>query len=103
MIGRLASALFLAAALALPAHSQTASPLPLPAPTPYRASSGRPGHAYWQQRVDYRITATLDTATHELRGRELIRYTNNSPDALTYLWMFLEQNICSRTGITEKL
>ena len=103
MIGRFASALFFAAALALPAHSQTASPLPLPAPTPYRASSGRPGHAYWQQRVDYRITATLDTATHELRGRELIRYTNNSPDALTYLWMFLEQNICSRTGITEKL
>jgi hypothetical protein len=103
MIGRLASALFFSAALALPAYSQTASPLPLPAPTPYRASSGRPGHAYWQQRVDYRITATLDTATHELRGRELIRYTNNSPDALTYLWMFLEQNICSRAGITEKL
>jgi hypothetical protein len=103
MIGCLASAFFFTAALALPAHSQTASPLPLPAPTPYRASSGRPGHAYWQQRVDYRITATLDTATHELRGRELIRYTNNSPDALTYLWMFLEQNICSRTGITEKL
>ena len=103
MIGRLASALFFTAALALPAHSQAASLLPLPAPTPYRASSGRPGHAYWQQRVDYRITATLDTATHELRGRELIRYTNNSPDALTYLWMFLEQNICSRAGITEKL
>ena len=103
MIGRLASALSLAVALAVPAHSQTSSPLPLPAPTPYRASSGRPGHAYWQQRVDYRITATLHTATHEIRGRELIRYTNNSPDALSYLWMFLEQNICSRAGITEKL
>jgi hypothetical protein len=103
MIGRLANALSLVAVLAVPALGQTGPQLPLPAPTPYRASSGRPGHAYWQQRLDYRITATLDTATHELRGRELIRYTNNSPDALSYLWMFLEQNICSRSGITEKL
>jgi hypothetical protein len=103
MIGRLVSALSLAAALAVPGHSQTASPLPLPAPTPYRTGSGRPGPAYWQQRADYRISATLDTATHELRGRELIRYTNNSPDALPYIWMFLEQNICSPAGITEKL
>ncbi len=53
--------------------------------------------------MDYRINATLDTATHVIRGRELIRYTNNSPDPLPYLWMFLEQNICSRSGITEKL
>jgi hypothetical protein len=53
--------------------------------------------------VDYRIDATLDTITHVIRGRESIRYTNNSPDALAYLWMFLEQNICSRSGITEKL
>ena len=103
MIGRLAAALSLAAVLAVPALGQAGPQLSLPAPTPYRASSGRPGHAYWQQRVDYRINATLDTATHVIRGRELIRYTNNSPDALSYLWMFLEQNICSRLGITEKL
>jgi hypothetical protein len=103
MIGRLVGALSLAAVLAVPALGQTGSQLPLPAPTPYRASSGRPGHAYWQQRVDYRINATLDTTTHVIRGRELIRYTNNSPDALSYLWLFLEQNICSRSGITEKL
>ena len=103
MVGRLASALSFAAVLAVPAIGQSGPQLPLPAPTPYRASSGRPGHAYWQQRVDYRINATLDTATQVIRGRELIRYTNNSPDALSYLWMFLEQNICSRSGITEKL
>jgi hypothetical protein len=103
MIGRLAGALSLAAVFAVPALGQTGLQLPLPAPTPYRASSGRPGHAYWQQRVDYRITAALDTATHVIRGREQIRYTNNSPDALPYLWMFLEQNICNPAGITEKL
>ena len=78
-------------------------PLPLPAPTVARTAAGRPGHGYWQQRVDYRISATLDPATHQLRGRESIRYVNNSPDALSYLWFFVEQNICSPGGITEKL
>jgi hypothetical protein len=103
MLGRFGRTLSLAAVLAVPALGQAGPQLPLPAPTPYRASSGQPGHAYWQQRVDYRIDATLDTITHVIRGRESIRYTNNSPDALAYLWMFLEQNICSRSGITEKL
>jgi hypothetical protein len=78
-------------------------PLSLPAPNQYRTSSGRPGPAYWQQRVDYRIAATLDTVRREIRGRETIHYTNNSPDRLAYLWMFLEQNICSPASVTEKL
>jgi hypothetical protein len=78
-------------------------PLPLPAPNGYRTGSGRPGHEYWQQRVDYRISATLDTAKREIRGRETIHYTNQSPDALPYLWMFLEQNICDPAGVTEQL
>jgi hypothetical protein len=78
-------------------------PLPLPAPNQYRTGSGRPGPAYWQQRVDYRIAATLDTARGEIRGRETIHYTNNSPDALGYLWMHLEQNICSPSSITDQL
>lgn len=33
-----------------------------PGPNQYRSSSGRPGPAYWQQRADYTISATLDTA-----------------------------------------
>ena len=78
-------------------------PLVLPAANQYRSGSGRPGPAYWQQRVDYRISATLDTARREIRGRETIHYTNRSPEALTYLWMFLEQNICAPTSVTEKL
>jgi hypothetical protein len=78
-------------------------PLQLPTPNQQRTASGRPGRGYWQQRVDYRINATLDTAKRELRGRETIRYANNSPDALPYLWMFLEQNICAPTSVTEQL
>jgi hypothetical protein len=78
-------------------------PLELSAPNAYRNAAGRPGHAYWQQRVDYRIDATLDTDRHLLRGRETIRYRNNSPDALGYLWLFLDQNICAPGSVTGTL
>jgi peptidase M1-like protein len=78
-------------------------PLSLPAPNEYRSGSGRPGPRYWQQRADYRIAATLDTVRRQIRGRETIHYTNNSPDTLRYLWMFVEQNICAPTSVTEKL
>ena len=78
-------------------------PLALPAPNLIRNGAGRPGSRYWQQRVDYRIRATLDPAAGELRGSETIHYLNRSPDALRYLWLFLDQNICDRQGITEQL
>jgi hypothetical protein len=78
-------------------------PLDLPAPNAYRSGSGRPGPQYWQQRVDYQIEATLDVQSNVLRGRETIRYSNNSPDSLTYLWLHLEQNICAPGSIAGKL
>src|SRR5215212_8441079 len=56
------------------------SPLPLPAPNEVRSASGAPGREYWQQRADYTIVATLDTAAKTLKGTVTIRYTNNSPD-----------------------
>ena len=87
----------------LPMSPSVFRALTLPAPNQYRTGSGRPGAAYWQQRADYRIAAILDTASHVLRGREMVHYTNNSPDALPYLWMFVEQNICDPHGITEQL
>jgi hypothetical protein len=77
--------------------------LTLPAPNEYRTGSGRPGPKYWQQRVDYRIAATLDPAKNELRGRETIHYVNHSPDALPYVWLFVEQNLCEPTSITNQL
>ncbi len=62
-------------------------PLELPAPNQYRTGAGTPGPAYWQQRADYDIRASLDTATHTVQGEETIRYTNNSPDTLRYVWI----------------
>ncbi len=117
MSGRLATLLVLSVALATApsaAQSQasradtaiTVSPfrqLALPSPNLIRTGSGRPGSRYWQQRADYRIQATLDAESHELRGKETIHYVNRSPDALPYLWLFVEQNICGPTSVTEKL
>jgi hypothetical protein len=95
------------AAAPLPAQSVADSspfrPLGLPTPNEYRTAAGRPGPRYWQQRVDYRIRAALDPANNEVRGRETIHYVNRSPDALPYLWMFLEQNICAPSSITNVL
>src|SRR5713226_7436856 len=67
--------------------------LPLPTPNELREGSGAPGPRYWQQRADYTIRASLDTATHVIAGAETIRYTNNSPYTLHYVWLQLDQNI----------
>ena len=65
----------------------------LPTANAYRTASGAPGHAYWQQRADYTISASLDEAKRAITGSEQITYHNNSPDTLTYLWVQLDQNI----------
>jgi hypothetical protein len=78
-------------------------PLDLPAPSQFRTGAGRPGPGYWQQRVNYTIRATLDPGTQTLRGHERIHYVNRSPNALPYLWMHVEQNICGSGSVTDKL
>jgi hypothetical protein len=75
------------------ADTGTFSPLNLPAGNGIRRPNGSPGRQYWQQRVDYRIRATLDTAGKRITGLEAIQYTNNSPDTLRYLWLQLDQNL----------
>lgn len=68
-------------------------PLDLPTPNQYRSASGAPGPRYWQQRADYRIEATLDTAQEVLSGRVVITYRNHSPDTLRHVWLQLDQNL----------
>ncbi|MGI8508822.1 MAG: M1 family metallopeptidase [Gemmatimonadaceae bacterium] len=63
-----------------------------PEPDVYRSADGRPGPRYWQQRADYDLRATLDTAAKTLQGTMAMRYTNNSPDTLSFIWMQTEQN-----------
>jgi hypothetical protein len=61
-------------------------------PSPERTATGVPGPAYWQQRADYHIKARLDEKKRRLTGSEVITYHNNSPLALPYVWLYLEQN-----------
>jgi hypothetical protein len=62
-------------------------------PSPYRTASGAPGAAYWQQRADYIIQASINEEQDILTGEETITYFNNSPDQLKILWVQLEQNV----------
>ncbi|MEO7067825.1 MAG: M1 family aminopeptidase [Rhodanobacter sp.] len=72
---------------------QTFAPFQYPQPaTAYRSANGQPGPAFWQNRADYKIKATLNPATRELSGSEVISYTNHSPDTLDVLWLQLDQN-----------
>jgi hypothetical protein len=72
---------------------ETFAPLALPDPVnAYRSGDGSPGPNYWQNRADYEIHATLDTATNTLSADETITYTNNSPTDLDSVWLQLEQN-----------
>lgn len=64
----------------------------LPTPNMYRTGGGAPGSFYYQQKADYKMEITLDDATQKINGEEVISYTNNSPDALEYLWIQLDQN-----------
>jgi hypothetical protein len=59
----------------------------------YRAGSGEPGPAYWQNRADYQITASLDDSKNLIKGTVTITYKNNSPQTLPYLWFQLDQNL----------
>ena len=64
----------------------------LPTPTAQRNAAGAPGAAYWQNRADYDITVELDDVQRRINGSATITYQNRSPDALSYLWLQLEQN-----------
>src|SRR6185437_6985879 len=77
--------------------------LPLPAPTPARSAAGAPGPHYWQQRADYTLAATLDTATNVLRGTGRIYYVNRSPETLDHVWVQLDQNLFAPSSISRAL
>ena len=76
---------------------KTFGPLTLPAPAnTIRTGSGTPGPAYWQNRADFNIAAKIDTTAHVLTGDETVTYTNNSPEALDFLWFQMDQNLYRR-------
>lgn len=60
---------------------------------------------YWQQRVDTEITVALNDQEHSLTGDIQMRYYNESPDTLTFIWMHLWPNAYKndRSELTKQL
>lgn len=75
----------------------------LPTPNVYRTASGAPGHAYWQQQADYNMKIRLDDDRQRIDGQSQITYTNNSPDALSYVWLQLDQNLRALDSDAHKI
>ncbi|MEO1586168.1 MAG: M1 family metallopeptidase [Bacteroidota bacterium] len=74
----------------------------IPTPNVYRNAAGAPSAAYWQNRADYNMDITLDDENQRIYGEETITYHNESPDALTYLWLQLDQNVRAKTSDSYK-
>jgi len=66
--------------------------------TAFRTGGGQPGAAYWQNAASYKINATLDEKQEQVRAAVDITYTNNSPNALPFVWLQLDQNLFKRTS-----
>src|SRR4030095_5868527 len=47
---------------------------------------------YWQQRIKYLMDVSLDVTTHRITGKQVISYTNNSPDTLNKVFIHLYWN-----------
>lgn len=47
---------------------------------------------YWQQQVNYKLDVTLNDQDHSLSGKAEMKYINNSPDQLDFIWIHLWPN-----------
>lgn len=70
-----------------------------PAVPPSRTPLGSPSPAYWQNRADYQMEITIDPKTHRLRGIARLTYTHNGPFPICRLWLAIEPNYFSLSGL----
>ena len=72
-------------------------------PNVYRTAAGAPGHQYYQNEADYTMNITLNDQLQKITGSETIKYHNNSPDKLEYLWIQLDQNKRAQNSDSYKI
>jgi len=65
-----------------------------------RSMDGKPGKNYWQNTSNYKIFASVNPKTRELKGTEVIIYHNNSPKDLNQLVMRNYQDYYKK-GVTR--
>lgn len=49
-------------------------------------------NTYWQQHVDYTMEIDMNVKTHQFTGKQVLEYTNNSPDTLYQVFYHLYFN-----------
>ena len=72
-------------------------------PNVFRTAAGAPGHEYYQNEADYVMSITLNDQQQKITGSETIKYHNNSPDKLEYLWIQLDQNKRAQNSDSYKI
>ena len=72
-------------------------------PNVFRTAAGAPGHEYYQNEADYVMSITLNDQQQKITGSEKIKYHNNSPDKLEYLWIQLDQNKRAQNSDSYKI
>ena len=72
-------------------------------PNVFRTAAGAPGHEYYQNEADYVMSITLNDQQQKINGSETIKYHNNSPDKLEYLWIQLDQNKRAQNSDSYKI
>ena len=72
-------------------------------PNVFRTAAGAPGHEYYQNEADYTMSITLNDQEQKITGSETIKYHNNSPDKLEYLWIQLDQNKRAQNSDSYKI
>ena len=72
-------------------------------PNVFRTAAGAPGHEYYQNEADYEMSIILNDQEQKITGSETIKYHNNSPDKLEYLWIQLDQNKRAQNSDSYKI
>ena len=97
--------------LALPSFAQR-RPVPYPViPSPQfqnavergtRTTDGNPGDGYWTNTAEYTMHAQLDPETMVLKGSQIVKYKNNSPDNVALLVVHLRQNLHQEGAVRNR-
>ena len=56
------------------------------------AVTAQNNNSYWQQKVEYRMEIDMDVTSYQYKGKQELKYTNNSPDTLNRVFYHLYFN-----------
>ncbi len=56
------------------------------------AVTAQNNNSYWQQKVEYKMEIDMDVTSYQYKGKQELKYTNNSPDTLNRVFYHLYFN-----------